>query len=211
MIGWYFDVGNIVRYGWPEHWIQALGKRIIKIDIKDYSRKKQTGGTLEETVLGDYSLSIGAVRENRQMTKAGITGDHAKRDGNNPVFPEFKQKMKSGVGQSGCGAYRMHTEGNVVFDINKDFDLTCRGGIDFNAAEDVDLGSEKFIKLHSDKGTSISSSESVAISTDKEIVLSCGRAKIVLRADGQIILDGTSISELATGTARIKAKKIELN
>jgi len=42
MIGWYFDVGNIVRYGWPAQWIQALGKRIIKIDIKDYSRKKQT-------------------------------------------------------------------------------------------------------------------------------------------------------------------------
>ena len=41
MIGWYFDVGNIVRYGWPEHWIRALGNRIIKIDIKDYSRKKQ--------------------------------------------------------------------------------------------------------------------------------------------------------------------------
>lgn len=42
MIGWYFDVGNIVRYGWPEHWIRTLGKRIIKIDIKEYSRKKQS-------------------------------------------------------------------------------------------------------------------------------------------------------------------------
>ncbi len=41
MIGWYFDVGNIVRYGWPEHWIEALGDRIIKIDIKEYSREKQ--------------------------------------------------------------------------------------------------------------------------------------------------------------------------
>lgn len=41
MIGWYFDVGNIVRYGWPEHWIEALGHRIMKIDIKEYSREKQ--------------------------------------------------------------------------------------------------------------------------------------------------------------------------
>ncbi|MEM9831842.1 MAG: sugar phosphate isomerase/epimerase family protein [Bacteroidota bacterium] len=41
MIGWYFDVGNIVRYGWPEHWIEALGDRIMKLDIKEYSRKKQ--------------------------------------------------------------------------------------------------------------------------------------------------------------------------
>ncbi|MEK6480669.1 sugar phosphate isomerase/epimerase family protein [Catalinimonas sp. 4WD22] len=41
MIGWYFDVGNIVRYGWPEHWIEALGDRILKLDIKEYSRAKQ--------------------------------------------------------------------------------------------------------------------------------------------------------------------------
>lgn len=41
MIGWYFDVGNIIRYGWPEHWIKILGKRVLKLDIKEYSRKKQ--------------------------------------------------------------------------------------------------------------------------------------------------------------------------
>lgn len=38
-IGAYFDVGNIVNYGWPEHWIRILGKRILKLDIKEYSRK----------------------------------------------------------------------------------------------------------------------------------------------------------------------------
>lgn len=41
MIGWYMDIGNIVRYGWPEQWIRILGKRILKLDIKEYSRKKQ--------------------------------------------------------------------------------------------------------------------------------------------------------------------------
>lgn len=41
MVGWYFDVGNVVRYGWPEHWIEVLDKRILKLDFKEYSRKKQ--------------------------------------------------------------------------------------------------------------------------------------------------------------------------
>jgi hexulose-6-phosphate isomerase len=40
-IGWYFDVGNIVRYGWPDQWIRTLGKRILKMDIKEYSRSKR--------------------------------------------------------------------------------------------------------------------------------------------------------------------------
>lgn len=38
-VGSYFDVGNIVNYGWPEQWIRVLGKRILKIDVKEYSRK----------------------------------------------------------------------------------------------------------------------------------------------------------------------------
>jgi hexulose-6-phosphate isomerase len=39
LVGWYFDVGNILRYGWPEHWIKTLNSRIIKLHIKEFSRK----------------------------------------------------------------------------------------------------------------------------------------------------------------------------
>ncbi len=39
LVGSYFDVGNVVRYGWPEDWIRTLGKRIGKLDIKEYDRK----------------------------------------------------------------------------------------------------------------------------------------------------------------------------
>jgi hexulose-6-phosphate isomerase len=35
----YFDVGNVVHYGVPQHWIRALGKRIVKVHLKDYSRR----------------------------------------------------------------------------------------------------------------------------------------------------------------------------
>jgi hexulose-6-phosphate isomerase len=41
LIGWYFDIGNILRYGWPEQWIEILNKRIFKLDVKEFSRKKQ--------------------------------------------------------------------------------------------------------------------------------------------------------------------------
>ena len=42
-ISWYFDVGNVVNYGWPEQWVRILGKRITKLDVKEYSRKKRDG------------------------------------------------------------------------------------------------------------------------------------------------------------------------
>ena len=40
-VGWHFDVGNVIHYGWPEQWIHILGKRIQKLHIKEYSRKKR--------------------------------------------------------------------------------------------------------------------------------------------------------------------------
>jgi L-ribulose-5-phosphate 3-epimerase len=39
MVGAYFDVGNVVRWGWPPHWIEVLGARIKKLDIKEYDLK----------------------------------------------------------------------------------------------------------------------------------------------------------------------------
>lgn len=40
-VGWHFDVGNSVNYGWPEQWIRILGQRIQKLHIKEYSRKRR--------------------------------------------------------------------------------------------------------------------------------------------------------------------------
>ncbi|MFO1498030.1 MAG: TIM barrel protein [Verrucomicrobiota bacterium] len=39
-VGWYFDVGNIINFGWPEQWIRTLGPRIVQVHIKEFSREK---------------------------------------------------------------------------------------------------------------------------------------------------------------------------
>lgn len=75
LIGWHFDVGNIVRYGWPEHWIEVLGKRIMKLDIKEYSRKKQSDegiwkGFNVEIMEGDCNWP----EVNKALTKIGYSG-----------------------------------------------------------------------------------------------------------------------------------------
>ncbi len=40
-VGWHFDVGNVINYGWPEQWVRILGKRIVRLHIKEFSRKKR--------------------------------------------------------------------------------------------------------------------------------------------------------------------------
>lgn len=39
LVGWYFDMGNVLRYGWPEHWVKTLNCRIMKLHIKEFSRE----------------------------------------------------------------------------------------------------------------------------------------------------------------------------
>ena len=40
----YFDVGNVVITGYPQDWIRTLGKRIVKLHIKDFKFAKRAGG-----------------------------------------------------------------------------------------------------------------------------------------------------------------------
>ncbi len=51
----YFDVGNVARFGWPEHWVPVLGDRIHKLDIKEYSRTKQ----MDEGPWKGFDVEIG--------------------------------------------------------------------------------------------------------------------------------------------------------
>jgi hexulose-6-phosphate isomerase len=47
-VGAYFDVGNVVEFGYPEEWIHELGKRILKIHIKEYAKPKRFSYKLGE-------------------------------------------------------------------------------------------------------------------------------------------------------------------
>jgi hexulose-6-phosphate isomerase len=42
-VGWHFDIGNVIKYSPPETWIPVLGKRILKLHIKEFSKVKGFG------------------------------------------------------------------------------------------------------------------------------------------------------------------------
>ena len=44
----YFDVGNILLYGYPQDWIRTLGKRIAKVHFKDF--KNQSNALIKKRV-----------------------------------------------------------------------------------------------------------------------------------------------------------------
>jgi hexulose-6-phosphate isomerase len=55
----WFDVGNVVLYGYPQDWIRTLGPRIVDVHLKDFKRKE---GGYDWVNLGDGDVDWPAVR-----------------------------------------------------------------------------------------------------------------------------------------------------
>ena len=56
----WFDVGNVLLYGYPQDWIRTLGKSIVKVHLKDFKRKEDGYAWVN---LGDGDVDWAAVRE----------------------------------------------------------------------------------------------------------------------------------------------------
>lgn len=78
----WFDVGNVVLYGYPQDWIRTLGKSIVKVHLKDFRRKKDG---YEWVNLGDGDVDWEVVRE--ALREVGFSGSAiAELDGGDEAY-----------------------------------------------------------------------------------------------------------------------------
>jgi len=67
----YFDVGNVVFYGYPQDWIRTLGARIAKVHLKDFQLDRPNGRFTWRN-LGDGDIDWLDVR--KALDEAGYRG-----------------------------------------------------------------------------------------------------------------------------------------
>jgi hexulose-6-phosphate isomerase len=78
----WFDVGNVVLYGYPQDWIRTLGKRIVKVHLKDFKRKE---GGYAWVNLGEGDVDWPAVKA--ALSDIGYTGSViAELDGGSAAY-----------------------------------------------------------------------------------------------------------------------------
>jgi L-ribulose-5-phosphate 3-epimerase len=65
----WFDVGNVLLYGYPQDWIRTLGKSIVKLHVKDFKRKEDGYAWVN---LGDGDADWPEVR--KALTEIGYSG-----------------------------------------------------------------------------------------------------------------------------------------
>ena len=56
MVAFHFDIGNVINIGFPDQWVRVLGKRTVKLHIKDFSRKKRD----DEGLWKGFDVELGA-------------------------------------------------------------------------------------------------------------------------------------------------------
>ncbi len=54
-VGVYFDVGNVLKMGYPEQWIRILGKRIKRVHLKDFKLAVGTADGFCDLLEGDVN------------------------------------------------------------------------------------------------------------------------------------------------------------
>jgi hexulose-6-phosphate isomerase len=65
----WFDVGNVVLYGYPQDWIRTLAKRIAKLHLKDFKRGESS---YEWVNLGEGDVDWTEVRQ--ALSETGFSG-----------------------------------------------------------------------------------------------------------------------------------------
>lgn len=78
-VGAYFDIGNVVKFSPSQQWIETLGPRIVKLDVKDWSKAKGFDAKIGE---GDVDwpavrLALGEIGYSGWATAEVARGDAA--------------------------------------------------------------------------------------------------------------------------------------
>lgn len=65
----WFDVGNVLLYGYPQDWIRTLGERIVKVHLKDFKQKEDGYAWVN---LGDGDADWAEIR--KAFSEIGYSG-----------------------------------------------------------------------------------------------------------------------------------------
>jgi L-ribulose-5-phosphate 3-epimerase len=55
-VGAYFDAGNVLLTGYPDHWIKILGERIVRVHVKDFKKSVGTAEGFVDMLEGDVDF-----------------------------------------------------------------------------------------------------------------------------------------------------------
>ena len=83
-VGAYLDVGNLIKFGFPEMWVKILGSRIKKVHVKDFKRDVGNFGGFVDLLSGDVDFP----KVVKALEQAGYDGPLTAEMSAEGCFPE---------------------------------------------------------------------------------------------------------------------------
>jgi hexulose-6-phosphate isomerase len=90
----FFDVGNVMQFGYPEDWILTLGRRVSRVHLKDYklsTRAEQ--GRFVDLMEGDVNWKAVMAA----LVKVDYRGWLSPEIGHDPKDPDQLKKLSAAV------------------------------------------------------------------------------------------------------------------
>lgn len=93
-VGSHFDIGNVVKEGWPEQWIHILGKRINRLHFKEFSIDKMNKEGPYKGFGVDFMTGSNNWKAIMQaLDDVGYTGWCITEQGSGPTVDEMRTKL----------------------------------------------------------------------------------------------------------------------
>jgi hexulose-6-phosphate isomerase len=89
-VGAYLDVGNVRRWGHPQHWVRILGDRIVRVHVKDYDTDAGTLAGFTYPLQGDVDWNAVAEELDAVGYDGWVTAEV-------PPYPTRPERTPNGV------------------------------------------------------------------------------------------------------------------
>jgi len=161
-----------------------------------------------ETILKDMTLLIEGYRS------CSITKDHSEmisgyssqtvvKDKSAIVEGNFDTRCNSALSTS-VQLSTTHTSG-------KDFSISTDKNLNLNAAKDISQRTGKKMSMMAGDNLAISTDKNATIAAADQLVIKVGKAKIVMKKNGDIFINGAKIDVKGSGAVTIKGTNIDNN
>lgn len=176
------DIGNDRTIVVGRHHRENIGKNMF-VDV---------GANLTEKVVNDYDETVG---EHHSLT---IGKNHTTTVGDN-------QELTVGGDQD----HIIH--GHVNHEVKKTFTETITKDVSISAKKNYDLDVGEKLKVSVTNDMIIIGKKKGTLNLNKQLTIHVGNAKMILKKNGDIMVEGKKVNVKASGAVAIKGSKIGMN
>jgi type VI secretion system secreted protein VgrG len=166
------------------------------------------GGDREKTIDGDETTLVKGtrretVKKDEEITIEGSRAEEVKQD--ESIIVAGKRSRSVGKDEM------VEVQGKRTKTVGKDEEIAIGGKRSTTVAKDETLTIDGQMTVTVDKSLSMKVTKSIAIEAGSDVLIRCGSAKVLLKKDGKVQVEGSQLNFKASGNVKVKGSSVAIN